>query len=389
MLEIKNLTKSYGDVLALDRFSLDLKKGEVLGLLGPNGAGKTTLISILAGTLRDFTGTRLLPGPQPVSPTASLKNRMGIVPQDMAFYEELNAMDNLLFWGGLYDVPRADLKSRAAEILEMVELSGRAKEPVKNFSGGMKRRLNTAIGLLHRPDLLLLDEPTVGIDVQAKVSILDIIRNVGAAGTAVIFTTHQLAEVETTCSRIAIMDRGRILAQGTLEELDPASSARRTSSRSRAISPRPRSPRPSQDLAGDGVELLSVADGLASLAVSDTEQIPQSHGPAVPPEAGRDRPEDQVAQPGDGLPEADRPQLEGLSDAPAASDPRERRAPPSQGAAGDHHLHHHPPGDDRPHRRHLRPRTEESELPPIQVVLVDNDKGLASRSSWARSTPTR
>ena len=125
-----------------------------------------------------------------------LKNRLGIVPQDMAFYDELNAMDNLLFWGGLYDVPRAELKRRAAELLELVELAGRAKEPVKNFSGGMKRRLNTAIGLLHQPDLLLLDEPTVGIDVQAKVSILDIIRSVGAAGTAVIFTTHQLAEVE-------------------------------------------------------------------------------------------------------------------------------------------------------------------------------------------------
>ena len=273
MLEIKNLTKSYGDILALDRFSLDLKKGEVLGLLGPNGAGKTTLISILAGTLRDFTGSVSFLGRDLFS-DRNLKNRMGIVPQDMAFYEELNAMDNLLFWGGLYDVPRVELKKRAAEILEMVELSGRAKDPVKNFSGGMKRRLNTAIGLLHRPDLLLLDEPTVGIDVQAKVSILDLIRKVGAAGTAVIFTTHQLAEVENTCSRIAIMDHGRILAQGTLEELVrlvgekdiveitgdfPAASF------TEAL----------QDLAGNGIELLSAADGLAAVAVSDTEQIPK------------------------------------------------------------------------------------------------------------------
>ena len=184
MLEIKNLTKSYGDdVLALDHFSLNLEKGEVLGLLGPNGAGKTTLISILAGTLPDFSGTVTFEG-RDLFADRGLKNRIGIVPQDMAFYEELSAMDNLLFWGGLYDVPRADLKRRAAEILELVELAGRAKEPVKNFSGGMKRRLNTAIGLLHKPDLLLLDEPTVGIDVQAKVSILDLIRSVGAAGTA-------------------------------------------------------------------------------------------------------------------------------------------------------------------------------------------------------------
>jgi ABC-2 type transport system ATP-binding protein len=273
MLEIKNLTKSYGDVLALDRFSLDLAKGEVLGLLGPNGAGKTTLISILAGTVRDFTGTVAFQG-RNLFTDRSLKNRMGIVPQDMAFYDELNAMDNLLFWGGLYDVPRAELKRRAAELLELVELSGRAKEPVKNYSGGMKRRLNTAIGLLHKPDLLLLDEPTVGIDVQAKVSILDIIRNVGAAGTAVIFTTHQLAEVEGTCSRIAIMDHGRILAQGTLEDLIRIVGEKdiveftgefAAAAFSEAV----------QELAGDTLELLSVSDGLASVAVTDTGQIPK------------------------------------------------------------------------------------------------------------------
>jgi len=273
MLEIRNLTKSYGDILALDRFSLDLKKGEVLGLLGPNGAGKTTLISILSGTLADFTGTVTFEGKN-LFADRSLKNRLGIVPQDMAFYEELNAMDNLLFWGGLYDVPRPELKRRAAELLELVELAGRAKEPVKKYSGGMKRRLNTAIGLLHKPDLLLLDEPTVGIDVQAKVSILDIIRNVGAAGTAVIFTTHQLAEVETTCSRIAIMDRGRILAQGTLDDLVRIVGERDIVEILGDFAAAPFS-EAVQDLAGEDVELLSAADGLASLAVSDTEQIPR------------------------------------------------------------------------------------------------------------------
>jgi ABC-2 type transport system ATP-binding protein len=273
MLEIKNLTKSYGDVLALDRFSLDLGKGEVLGLLGPNGAGKTTLISILAGTLADFSGTVTFHG-RNLFADRDLKNRLGIVPQDTAFYEELNAMENLLFWGGLYDVPRAELKRRAVRLLEQVELAGRAKEPVKNFSGGMKRRLNTAIGLLHKPDLLLLDEPTVGIDVQAKVSILDIIRDVGAAGTAVIFTTHQLAEVETICSRIAIMDRGRILAQGTLEELVRIVGERDVVEIVGDFAAAPFS-EALQDLTGDRIELLSAADGLASLGVSDTEQIPR------------------------------------------------------------------------------------------------------------------
>jgi ABC-2 type transport system ATP-binding protein len=156
----------------------------------------------------------------------------------------------------------------------MVELSGRSKEPVKNFSGGMKRRLNTAIGLLHNPDLLLLDEPTVGIDVQAKVSILDLIRKVGAAGTGVVFTTHQLAEVENTCSRIAIMDHGRILAQGTLEELIRLVGEKdiveitgefAAAAFSEAL----------KSLEGDGVEMLSAADNLAALAVSDTERIPK------------------------------------------------------------------------------------------------------------------
>jgi ABC-2 type transport system ATP-binding protein len=273
MLEIRDLTKAYGEILALDGFSLNLKKGEVLGLLGPNGAGKTTLISILAGTVRDFSGTVNFLGRNLFS-DRSLKNRLGVVPQDTSFYDELSAMDNLLFWGGLYDLPRADLKRRAGELLELVGLSGRAKEPVKNFSGGMKRRLNTAIGLLHHPDLLLLDEPTVGIDVQAKVSILEVIRNVGAAGTAVIFTTHQLAEVEPTCSRIVIMDRGRILAQGTLEELVRIVGERDiveivgdfpAAAFSEVL----------QDLAGGSIELLSAADGQASLAVADTEQIPR------------------------------------------------------------------------------------------------------------------
>jgi len=272
MLEIRNLTKSYGDVLALDRFSLDLAKGEVLGLLGPNGAGKTTLISILAGTIRDFTGTVSFEG-RNLFADRSLKNRLGIVPQDMAFYDELNAMDNLLFWGGLYDVPRAELKSRAGELLELVELAGRAKEPVKNFSGGMKRRLNTAIGLLHKPDLLLLDEPTVGIDVQAKVSILEIIRGIGAAGTAVIFTTHQLAEVETTCSRIVIMDRGRILAQGTLDELIRIVGERDIVEITGAFPAAAFSG--ALQGAGAGVEILSVADDRASLAVGATEEIPR------------------------------------------------------------------------------------------------------------------
>ena len=273
LLQIQNLSKSYGEAPALDRFSLDMERGEVLGLLGPNGAGKTTLISILSGTLPGFSGSVTFQGKNLFS-DRSLKNRLGIVPQDMAFYEELSAMDNLLFWGGLYDISRSELKRRAEELLKSVELSDRAKEPVKRFSGGMKRRLNVAIGLLHSPDLLLLDEPTVGIDVQAKVSILEIIKRVGREGTAVIFTTHQLAEVEETCSRIAIMDHGRILAQGTLDELIKTIGEKvivrvegefSLSSFSEAIG----------SLADDGVELISAADDIVSLGADDTDRIPK------------------------------------------------------------------------------------------------------------------
>ncbi|HPT00651.1 MAG TPA: ATP-binding cassette domain-containing protein [Candidatus Aminicenantes bacterium] len=273
LLQIQNLSKSYGETPALDRFSLDMERGEVLGLLGPNGAGKTTLISILSGTLPGFSGSVTFQGKNLFS-DRSLKNRLGIVPQDMAFYEELSAMDNLLFWGGLYDISRSELKRKAEELLKSVELSDRAKEPVKRFSGGMKRRLNVAIGLLHSPDLLLLDEPTVGIDVQAKVSILEIIKRVGREGTAVIFTTHQLAEVEETCSRIAIMDHGRILAQGTLDELIKTIGEKvivrvegefSLSSFSEAIG----------SLADDGVELISAADDIVSLGVDDTDRIPK------------------------------------------------------------------------------------------------------------------
>jgi ABC-2 type transport system ATP-binding protein len=270
ILEIKNISKSYGDINALTNFNVSLQKGEILGLLGPNGAGKTTLISILSGTIKEFSGTITFKGKNLFS-DRKLKNYMGIVPQDMAFYEDLNALENLLFWGGLYDISRLELKQRALELLDLVELSTRAKEPIKNFSGGMKRRLNIAIGLIHNPGLLLLDEPTVGIDVQAKMSILDIIKNIGQKGTSVIFTTHQLAEVESLCSRIIIMDKGSLLAKGTLDELIKIVGEKEL-----------------VDIAGEFsaaaitnilkqtnfAEILSISDNMVNLAFDDTDKIP-------------------------------------------------------------------------------------------------------------------
>ncbi|NIM18059.1 MAG: ATP-binding cassette domain-containing protein [Candidatus Aminicenantes bacterium] len=271
ILDIKNITKSYGDITALNNFSLSLQKGEVIGLLGPNGAGKTTLISILSGTVKDFSGSVTFKGKNLFS-HRTLKNHMGIVPQDMAFYEDLNAIDNLMFWGGLYEIPRSNLKQRAWELLELVELSARAKDPIKKYSGGMKRRLNVAIGLIHKPGLLLLDEPTVGIDVQAKVNILDIIKNVGHQGTSVIFTTHQLAEVEEICSRIAIMDKGAILAQGTLEELIRIVGEKEIVDVQGEFSANQFSE--ALKAPGDGIEILSVSDNLANLAFANTDKIP-------------------------------------------------------------------------------------------------------------------
>lgn len=272
ILEIRSIIKSYGETLALNNFSLSVKKGEILGLLGPNGAGKTTLISVLSGTLRGFSGNITFKE-MDLFRDLSLKNCMGIVPQDMSFYEDLSAMDNLLFWGGLYDISPSVLKKNAMTMLELVGLSNRSREPVKNFSGGMKRRLNIAIGMVHEPELLLLDEPTVGIDVQSKVNILDIIKNVGSAGTSIIFTTHQLAEVEEICSRIAIMDKGSIIAQGTLEELIKIVGEKEM-----------------VDIAGEfnaedisnildkiplsGFEILSIAENLVNLAFVNTQKIP-------------------------------------------------------------------------------------------------------------------
>jgi len=271
-LDIKNITKSYGEITALSNFSLSLKKGEVLGLLGPNGAGKTTLISILSGTVKDFSGTVTFKEKN-LFLDRTLKNHLGIVPQDMAFYEDLNALDNLMFWGGLYDISRSVLKQRTREMLELVGLGSRAKDPVKKYSGGMKRRLNVAIGMIHNPELLLLDEPTVGIDVQAKVNILEIIKKVGEQGTSVIFTTHQLAEVEEICSRIAVMDKGTVLAQGTLEELIQIVGEKEMVDVQGEFSANQVS-KILKEADFTGVEVLSVKDNLANLAFDTTDKIP-------------------------------------------------------------------------------------------------------------------
>lgn len=219
MIRVEELEKTYGGLRAVDRVSFDVPEGELFGFLGPNGAGKTTTLSMVSGLLKPDAGTVQIAGIDVWVTPKPAKRILGLVPQDLALYEELTARENLMFWGSLFDLPRATLRSNIDLWLERVGLQDRAREPVSKFSGGMKRRLNLAIGLVHNPKVVLLDEPTVGIDPQARNNILDVIRQIAQAGTTILFTTHHLEEAESLCDRIAIMDRGRILQTGSVEEL--------------------------------------------------------------------------------------------------------------------------------------------------------------------------
>lgn len=219
MLKVTGLSKSYDSLQAVDNLSLDIKKGEIFGFLGPNGAGKTTTISMISGLLKPDGGDIQIDGMDLRTHSRNIKKIMGVVPQDMAFYEELTARENLYFWGRLQGVDKKELEKRIRFYLEKTGLTGRENEPLKKYSGGMKRRINLIIGLIHHPRLLLLDEPTIGLDVQTKLNVFEIIREASENGTTILYTTHNLLEAEELCHRIAIMDKGRILATGTLDEL--------------------------------------------------------------------------------------------------------------------------------------------------------------------------
>ena len=219
VLQVQGLTKRFGDLLAVDGVSFEISPGETYGLLGPNGAGKTTTISIVTGLLRADTGTVSVAG-QPMSTSAvAAKRHIGLVPQELAIYPELNARENLTFFARLQGMRGAELTARVDEVLELIGLRDRAKDAAKEFSGGMKRRLNIGIGLLHRPTLLILDEPTVGVDPQSRNAILESVEALSVEGMAVLYTTHYMEEAERLCDRIGIIDAGRLQAEGTREEL--------------------------------------------------------------------------------------------------------------------------------------------------------------------------
>ncbi len=219
MLEIKDLRKSFGDRVAVGGISFAINRGETVGLLGPNGAGKTTAIAMICGILSPDVGSVLLNN-EAITPTASgIKQRIGLVPQDLALYDELSAWENLELFGGLYGLHAALLKQRGITALQLVGLYDRRGESVKTFSGGMKRRLNIACALLHDPDVILLDEPTVGVDPQSRNAIFDNIEALKRQGKTIIYTTHYMEEAERLCDRIVIMDRGRVIANDTVAGL--------------------------------------------------------------------------------------------------------------------------------------------------------------------------
>jgi ABC-2 type transport system ATP-binding protein len=219
MVRVENLRKRFGEIRAVDGISFEIRRGEIYGLLGPNGAGKTTTLGMLAGLVAPDEGRILYEGRELAADPLAVKRRLGVVPQEIALYEELTARENLRFWGGMYDLERRELARAIDEVLERVGLAPRADDAVKTFSGGMKRRLNLSLGIVHRPKVVLMDEPTAGIDPQARQNVLDVVRGLARDGTTVLYTTHYLEEAEQLCDRIAIVDHGKLLAEGTLGEL--------------------------------------------------------------------------------------------------------------------------------------------------------------------------
>lgn len=217
IIEISNLSKIYKDaeMYSLNDFTLDINEGQIFGLLGPNGAGKTTLISILCGLVKPTSGSFTIDGLSYGKNTNDIKKIIGVVPQEYALYPTLTARENLLYFGSMYGLKGNDLKEKVIDSLDFLGLLKFADKRIETFSGGMKRRVNLIAGILHDPKVLFLDEPTVGVDVQSKNAIIDYLKTLNNNGTTIIYTSHHLAEAQNFCTDIAILDRGKIYAQGT------------------------------------------------------------------------------------------------------------------------------------------------------------------------------
>ena len=219
IVEVKDLVKKFGRQTVLERLNFNIYKGEIFGMVGPNGAGKSTFISVLTSLLKPSSGDILINSYSVAKQPDKIKSGIGFVPQDIALYPMLSGIDNLKFWAGIYNLKGQIKKDRIDEALEIVKLGDRAGNRVSEYSGGMKRRLNIAVALLHHPRILVMDEPTVGVDIQSRKYILEAVRNLKKEGRTVIFTSHYIDEMESLCDRIAIIDKGRIAAIGTVEGL--------------------------------------------------------------------------------------------------------------------------------------------------------------------------
>src|SRR5215467_11853597 len=219
MLEARALRKTYGSIVAVDDVSLRAEAGETIGLLGPNGAGKTTTVSIVAGLVRPDAGEVLIQGRPLGGDTDPLKFKLGLVPQDLALYDELPALQNLMLFAALYNLSGAEARKAIGEALDLVGLADRVNDKVKTYSGGMKRRLNLAAALLHDPQILLLDEPTVGVDPQSRNAIFENLETLKKQGKSLLYTTHYMEEAERLCDRIIIIDHGKVIANDTLPGL--------------------------------------------------------------------------------------------------------------------------------------------------------------------------
>ncbi|MEI4789222.1 ABC transporter ATP-binding protein [Bacillus sp. FJAT-53060] len=219
MIKVHDIKKNYEDKQILKGISFHLKKGEAFGLLGPNGAGKSTLIGIMTGLIRSTSGTVTIGGIDLNRETKHAQQLIGIVPQEIALYLDLTAKENLMFWGKMYGLKGKKLKSRVQETLELIGLEDRGKDKVKVFSGGMKRRVNIGCAILHKPKILIMDEPTVGIDPQSRNHILETVQRLNQDGMTIVYTSHYMEEVEYLCDKIGIIDQGSLVALGTIAEL--------------------------------------------------------------------------------------------------------------------------------------------------------------------------
>lgn len=219
MLKVENIKKSFDQKEVVKNVSFLVDKGEAFGLLGPNGAGKSTLISMICGLVKYDQGDIWIDGLSVKKRPLEIKKKIGIVPQEIALYPTISARENLLFWGKMYGLTRAETKRKAEEVLSFVGLSERAKDKIETFSGGMKRRINIGAALMHEPELLIMDEPTVGIDPQSRNHILETIKDLNKSGVTIIYTSHYMAEVEYLCDRIGIIDQGEVKALGTQRDL--------------------------------------------------------------------------------------------------------------------------------------------------------------------------